>query len=67
MKDELIQNISPITLHCAEKFNSVNKRAFKFSNSDWHMYSVYPITQAPHYEAAKVYGVWNISHHARHA
>ena len=34
MKDKLIHNISPITLHCAEKFNSVNKRAFKFSYSD---------------------------------
>ena len=56
MKDELIHNISPITLHCDEKFNSVNKWASKFSYSDWHMYSVYPIILAPHYEAAKCTG-----------
>jgi hypothetical protein len=62
VKDELIHNVSPITLHCAEKCNSVYKWVFTFSYSDWHMYSVYPITLAPHYEAAI-----NISHHPRHA
>jgi len=56
MKDELIHNISQITLHCAEKFNSVNKSAFKFNYSNCHMYSAYPITLATHYEAAKCTG-----------
>jgi hypothetical protein len=56
MKDELIHNISPITLHCVEKFNSVDKWAFNFSYSDWHMYSVYPITLGQRYEAAKCTG-----------
>jgi hypothetical protein len=53
MNDELIHNISPIRLHCAAKFNSVNKWKF---NSDWQLYSVYTNKPAPQYEAAKCKG-----------